>query len=918
MPDDPSDQQWRSRAAALARDWAAALRQAVPIRELWQRDMLFDDDGFWMRAVGGPGRPEAGDRGPEMEDGRAGDDESWENASPVKPAAQSGKGKSSAKPAPATSLADWLEDRRRRARSLQNFVAGKLQWMAYEPALAVAVNEEFGDFNQYKWRIMQALWGDAARGKDKDLAVNFEPTGAMARRLYRFLNQEKSRKDKSVFGEHVHAQLYGLAGAYRGLHGGYFTCAAPEPRPASDKRGAGNYRENWEERLELAEFKGDSEAVWACELALKGRPKQFTDFFIVPLYGLRKADGHLESLVRLVNRHGSVSEVVALGGEWKSTPTRFRDWFGKIIHGTWGAPHTAGQNELDALMGDLAHEFSAAAEVRQLTEWGWHAPTKAWFAEDLAILPGGREVRADADGIFWFDRQAFRVVKRPDGHFADAEGNRFKQPPPRWQPGVEVEEKELKRLFIGLSDAFYKTVGGDESALVLGLVFAYAAAPEIFAEFKAFPGLFLHGEKEQGKSWIARLCMRVFGFDLEKGVVLQGSTAVGTNEVLMQVSNLPVWLDEFSLNVIQQVQDKLKNAYDRSSSTKHGDDRPINTAPLVVGEHTVRDAATKSRYGHVLVAKSRRRGTDVEQQATFQWMRDEMPRFFLLGRHALRRRDALVPAVLSRIRDFMGDAQARATVPDDRARLVHAVAYGGYEGFAAVLGLRVPSVKEFLIGYARTAAAHQASQVNLNVFWDHLVTCYHRGVFGDSVTDLRRYFYVERVARTHAPGAPNQTPWISYRLFVLVSEVLAEMKEELNRQHEAMPLSRSDLLEQMKSKPYFLDGKFNRRFREAGSAKCWGIEVDEFGPHQNVEPLGYVPHSDAEVAESRLRDVGDGEIGQCPHCDSLAALGQICCDAQRAEPRRVVAVAREHWRDPRKGPLIKLCERLAEAGKREE
>jgi hypothetical protein len=913
VPASPSDTLWRARAAAVAGDWREALRAAVPVRDLWQRDMVFDDAGFWMRVVGGPGRPTETSlnlRRPPVapaEEPVSGE-ESFESAAPAAPV----PGKTRSLEAVTE---DWLKDRRKRARWLQHFIAGRLQWMAYSPTLAVGVSEEFGGFDEYKWRTLQKLYGEQASGKR--LAVNFEPTGAMARRLQKFIRTDRDRGEKSIFGDHVHAQLMGLAAAYRTINGGYFICIPPKDRPQSDKRAQGNYKENWHERLEHAEYSKDTEAVWACELALKGRPGQFTDFYIVPLHGLRKANGKMESLVRLVSRHGKVSDVVPLGGEWKSTPTRFRDWFGNIIHGTWGAPHTAGQNELDALMGDLAHEFSDAAEVRQLTEWGWHAPSKSWFSEDLAILPGGRQVRADADGIFWFDRQAYRMVKGPHGRYVDGEGegNQFKQPPPRWQPEIEATETEIRQLFIGLADALHRTLGGAEFALVLGLVFAYAASPEIFRDFKAFPGLFLHGQKGQGKSWIARLCMRIYGFDLEKGVVLQGSTSVGINEALMQVSGLPVWLDEFSLNVIQQVQDKIKNAYDRSASTKHGDDRPINTTPLVVGEHTVKDAATKSRYGQMLVSAAKRLGTDAEQQQTFQWMQAEMPRFFLLGRHALLNREAFVPAVLRRIREFLEDPVARQN-PDDRARLVHAVAYAGYEGMAELLRVKVPSQKDFLIAFARAAAAQQAAQVNLNVFWDQFITCQRLGIFGETPQELRRFFYVERTVLMHPPGRPGQGPWESYRLFPHVSEVLAKMQEQLGRQKEVLPLSRNDILQQMQPMPYWLDGKHNKRFAGAGSVKCWGIAVDEFGPHNNAEALGYIPHSDEDLAETRNRDAGPDEFGQCPYCSTDAKPvwveegKPICCAAQQANPRRVVRVNSTVWSDPRKGPLIELCERV--------
>ena len=43
--------------------------------------------------------------------------------------------------------------------------------------------------------------------------------------------------------------------------------------------------------MDEAESVGDVDSAWAAEMALRGRPERFTDFFVEPLYKLLKASG---------------------------------------------------------------------------------------------------------------------------------------------------------------------------------------------------------------------------------------------------------------------------------------------------------------------------------------------------------------------------------------------------------------------------------------------------------------------------------------------------------------------------------------------------------------------------------------------------------------------------------------------------
>src|SRR5439155_11720964 len=89
----------------------------------------------------------------------------------------------------------------------------------------------------------------------------------------------------------------------------------------------------------------------------------------------------------------------------------------------------------------------------------------------------------------------------------------------------------------------------------------------------------------------------------------KGTTHVGLNRNLAQYSCLPVWFDEYRAAEIEPEKEAvLRGAFDRNSGSKGLADHSnrtrsakVYTTPLISGESTSSDAATHSRYGHILV-----------------------------------------------------------------------------------------------------------------------------------------------------------------------------------------------------------------------------------------------------------------------------------------------------------------------------
>jgi hypothetical protein len=374
---------------------------------------------------------------------------------------------------------------------------------------------------------------------ESKLPIGGDAEKATVRRLQRLLRTLKNNPDDERLPEDALGLLYVLSKKYQEVDGRYYTL-----RPPSEKKEG-----LWQRYLGRASQKDDVEVKRACEVALLGMPKPISDFFMRAHYCLVRLNGKRERIVTLHPVRGKKTELVSLPSDAFAQPSHWREW---LLDWSSGASWEAGERELQALHQDVAHQV-AFKDVNEVALRGFDENSGLWFyqtgmngeSRPLAYTPEGRELLGDRKGVIWYEGQGYRFAEDEAGRAIDQEGQALCHGEARMHLETEASEVEVRELFLDLAGKMFETIGGGGGYLALGAVLAFGAGPEIFRKYNAFPGLWLHGESNQGKSSVARWLMRLWGFRVDQGVPLPDSTKVGVGIALQQYGNLPVWLEEY-------------------------------------------------------------------------------------------------------------------------------------------------------------------------------------------------------------------------------------------------------------------------------------------------------------------------------------------------------------------------------------
>jgi len=618
-------------------------------------------------------------------------------------------------------------------------------------------------------------------------------------------------------------------------------------------------------------------------------PNWVSDFRMRAHYVLNRLDGTRERIVTLRNVHGVESRVVALTSQAFAQPVRFREWLLNIISGaTWNA----GQQELNFLQADVAHEV-AWKDVGEVAVRGYDENSKLWFFRTepgglaMAYLPDGTEKFASKEGVIWHEGQGYRMSE------TDHEGQDFCQGEPCLWPAVKATEEELRTLFQEVSQRLYDTIGGYAGYLALGAMLAFGAGPELYARYTAFPGLWLHGETNQGKSSVSKWLLRLWGFKKEEGVSLPDSTKVGVSIAVQQYGNLPVWLEEYQPKCPPWMQEKIKGIYNRESGIKkvfeEKGTRKIRTNVIITGVATSPDSQLRSRYCHVPVSERNR----IKEH--YQWFEDESPRFYLLGRHILRNRKEFARLTLDQMKGWID--KRGGTIKDARARIVHGASYAAFAAMAALLQSHgadlLNGFAEFLQQHCVEAVSEVKEQVNVNQFWTDLLAALTSNAFGETPADRRHMFIAIKKKGDQPPAGLTEHQrevgeknpkycWMGYRLYFRSDPVIDALRRYKRLMRFHLPLDRADLRSQMKSRPYWVAPKrdvHKQRFQGAKTTlSCWCVDLDLF-----EGGLGFNPVTDEEFQASLCRD-GNIEEGEF--------------------------LSMEEWEDPRAGDLYSLVDLL--------
>ncbi len=720
-------------------------------------------------------------------------------------------------------------------------------------------------------------------------------TRRIGRRLMGIAREVAAGQHTSITGEEVAAYLKSLGCAYLDLEGGYYLFHALKIMPAVKRAPKPTEREFWVQVMTEADTGGDVDSGWAAEMALQGRPERFTDFFIEPLYKLLKANGEFVRVVNLVNRYGERTTRLELTGEHYSSPTKLREFLNTHSDGgSW----SSGERELQAKMEDWNSEL-AFRTVKEVCAWGWSQDAQAWFGSDCAI---------DEQGIHKPNRHEFFHLKTGKWQVGkvDREGADWFQTAPVWHPERAVPLERIAGLLSDFTEHLHLAIGDAHAFIALGIVFSYAAAPEIFDVFHAFPGLWIHGEASQGKTTIARWLMRLAGFPFigrHGGVSLESSSAAGGALVMQQYSNLPVWFEEAQADTRGDLLRLLKDTFNRIGGAKRLSTgmRQIMTSPIVIGQATSADHATRTRYPHILVAASRRLpkpGDSWEGQvlnegearqiheANYKHVEENvLDDLYLIFRHVLLHRKAFAKRVMEIIPEWIESEPIRSV--EKRTATVRAIALAGFWAALELCGVQqLPhwiqvddnwtrvmvdreelidcGLKPFLAEETRRTVQDTRETGEIEEFLRAITTCWERKGFGDQKSDWRAYFHAVLTDYCDPLGVAEDSNqrgrWQKVILYLNPDPLLDAMAEYLRRQNKFMKLRRDDLKAQMSARPWwvkFASKDTKVRFNLNGvsvTSRAWGLNLDL------LPEFGYRPTSDQDVYGAHPTDPRKGPL----------------------------------------------------------
>jgi len=669
----------------------------------------------------------------------------------------------------------------------------------------------------------------------------------LQRLFYKPLVPSGGEKELRLANQYKAIGEHDLSKAYRSIVGCYYQRVKPERdqikmllEAARKSDGlVDNAKAAGVNGSELRKLRLNARAAWD---HVKGAPEPVSDFVLTCEFKLHTSDQKAIRLVKIRNRNDSgksEGRLLRLTGAEMARGPEFMRWCYDTGHACW----KGGQRLLSHLCEDMDHH-SYLRDIFEINYYGYHAESGIWFFGDCAFGPNGDRIEADKNNIFWNAGIGYQI----DSSIEDR-GTTFEQGAPLMLSPHGAVAKDAKvdvgELLQDLCHDMLLTIGGYDAWFMLGLVFAYAASPELFTKFGGHPSIWLAGITSEGKTTIARWIMRVWGFKHLTGIrINKGTTHVAMNRNLAQYSCLPVWFDEYRKTEIDPDKEAvLRGAFDRNSASKGLMDHSnrtrsarLFTTPIVSGESSSSDGATRSRYANIIVSKHRRIGDGV---ARMRKVIIDAEHYYLIGRRLMESRPKFVAEVIRQINEFMADPAAVKEVPDDRMRLVYAAGYAAFRstselikgpGFDERQGC-MDNFRAFLLQHAAQALQDVTSETFLNHFWSDVLSGLQRGKAKRAFFDIR---YVQRQEDGSLKEIRKDDKTAEKVCYIAPKSVFDDYAQDLRARGESPSLDLGDLRRQMAKEKYWVaapkaEPRVHRAMVNGAQQTCWVISLGRNG-----------------------------------------------------------------------------------------
>lgn len=618
-----------------------------------------------------------------------------------------------------------------------------------------------------------------------------------------------------------------LANAFRKCFDRYFTRKPPRREQA----------EVYYKSMEQAKKDENWLALAEAEQLLLGMPKHISNFTIRCHYTLINTQGEKEYLVTFHDATNNTSSGFhRINNKSLSTPSDFRKFCLSI-----GFTYKSGDNDL----ANLTEDMQAQCQFRNIHEipmYGYCEDIKLWKFGDRAYTPDGKEILPDSNHVFWYQGIGYQT------DFGKRLGEGFSQGAP--QLG-EHNMDEAIDAFLLMSEHIHDALGGYDGWLAIGTIAAYAAHPEILKKYGGAPGLWLTGRKGGGKSTIGEWLTKIFGYSGKKVVLTETTTANFVARELSKNGCLPCVLDEFRQDRTRvAIQDIIKNSFNRSADGKATSDatnrtRTVTpqTTPVILGESSTADAATRSRFINLTIIENKSINNPTIR---LQKMNENAHLFPKIGSSLMVHRSVYVETIMRELEYWGNNNQIIDKIPQQRERFVVGTAYCAFVTLCDLLYFCAPEEKkealkqialrsrhEFLhhaLSFGEESQKEIASTTFASEFWGEIITLLR-------MRNLSRHYFYLRYAKIDQNKMvvdmqevePHE---LGYRpvLYMAYNEAYTQYKTELRKSGELFKLSIADLQREFKNEPFWIKNHPQKSHRIRNSATsmrytCWCLDL---------------------------------------------------------------------------------------------
>jgi len=281
--------------------------------------------------------------------------------------------------------------------------------------------------------------------------------------------------------------------------------------------------------------------------------------------------------VELVNEYGDSSDIIPLEPGQMAGVNEFKKFL--LSRGNYLFEGTATD-----LMNIWKYEFlhNDGEFVYMPPQIGWVENYRLWLFANMAIKDG-KVYKPDNDGIIWIEGKGYK----PQSFSTDSNQVSLSSIP-------SLSEKQLN--IMDIAEHMRLSFGGYEAYVALGWAAASVFSKDIFAKYKCFPILFLHGKRGAGKSTAMRWIMQFFGIETEGISIGETTTPNFLARAMAYYGSLGLWLDEYRNDQHCVKKDGLlRSAYNRQISGKgtatafQARGFSVNSTVAIAGEEMTKD-----------------------------------------------------------------------------------------------------------------------------------------------------------------------------------------------------------------------------------------------------------------------------------------------------------------------------------------